>query len=307
MADGPLVAIIVNYRTPAQTIACVRALASGTVAPDEIVVVDNGSKDGSVDRLAELEGVTVLASRENRGFSGGCNLGIRHAVSRDAARIFLVNSDAVIAPDCLARLVAALDGDPTVGIVGPAVLTPGARPAVESTGIFYSPVTGRMINRSHGLAQGAIAGVVLPPPDAVSGCAMLVRRDVFDDVGLFDEAYFFYFEDVDLCLRARAAGYGVACVTAASVAHVGAGTIGVASPHRIYFAVRNHLRLARIAAPRATTSHAALRACAIVGFNLAHVLVTAPVPRARGLYALVRGVVDHVLGRYGEGSPARAA
>jgi GT2 family glycosyltransferase len=134
--------------------------------------------------------------------------------------------------------------------------------------------------------------------DAIVGCCALIRREVFESVGLFSGELFYGFEDLELCLRASAAGFRTVCQPAATVWHLGARTIGRTSPARLYFAARNHLRVAERAAPLALLP-SALRAAALIGFNLAHALITAPAPRWAGVRAVMSGVADHVRGRYG--------
>src|SRR5690606_29247051 len=134
--------------------------------------------------------------------------------------------------------------------------------------------------------------------DAVSGCAMLVRREVFDAVGLLDEPYFYGFEDLEFCLRARAAGFATAVVPGAVVSHRGQASMGAGSPQRLYFAVRNHLRLARRVGPQTWPVRTA-RAAAILGWTMAFAVVRSGVPVVSGLRAIARGVRDHRAGRYG--------
>jgi GT2 family glycosyltransferase len=132
----------------------------------------------------------------------------------------------------------------------------------------------------------------------VSGCVMLLTRDVIERVGHFREEYFFSFEDVDLCLRARAAGYRSLCVPAARAYHEGHTSIGRRSPKRLYFATRNHLKMAAdaSASPRLTRL---ARGGWIVGLNAAYALTSADAPLVPGLAAVVRGAWHHLRGRYG--------
>ena len=128
---------------------------------------------------------------------------------------------------------------------------------------------------------------------------MLVRAEAFAAAGLFAEDYFLYFEDLELCLRARRAGYRTVVVPGAVAAHEVAGSAGARSSRRLYFSCRNHLRLAGQAYPRPLLETVA-RACAIVALNVGHALLRAPAPRIQGLRAVVRGARDHALGRYGD-------
>jgi GT2 family glycosyltransferase len=127
---------------------------------------------------------------------------------------------------------------------------------------------------------------------------MLVRREVFDHIGLLDESYFFSFEDIDFCLRAGAAGFTTACVQDARAYHEGGRTIGRRSPKRVYFGTRNHLRLSsRIGDPASRPMRFAL----VTALNAAYVLVSPEAPLLAGSAALIRGVWHHVIGRYGPG------
>jgi len=300
-AVGPrLAAVVLNYRTPSDTVLAARALQGSSRTVDDLIVVDNGSGDGSEEALRRaLPDARVLQTGENLGFAGGCNAGIRAALDSGASYVALVNSDVVVPPDALARLEDALAARPSLGIVGPLILARAHPSRVASCGMVYSPATGRM---RHPDADRELAGLARPPIleiDGISGCVMLVRRDVFERIGLLTEDYFFSFEDLDFCLRARAAGFGSACVTGALAYHEGGGTIGPRSAARVYFATRNHLALAgRVGG----ATPAAVRTIAILGLNLAHVLTSPRVPRLGGLAAFARGARDHFAGRYGPDS-----
>ena len=203
---GDVAAVIVNYNVRDHLLACVRSLRDEGVR--EIVVVDNDSRDESGPALA-------AADPEARFLPAGSNLGFGTAANRGvavtgASRVLVLNPDAVVEPGCVKALVAALDGDDALAVVGPRVDNPdGAR----------YPSARRFPDL--GVAAGhAFLGLVRPrnrfttryrmldrDPDAagevdwVSGTCMLVRRSAFDAVGGFDEACFMYVEDVDLCWR----------------------------------------------------------------------------------------------------------
>lgn len=294
-----LCAIVPHHRTEDQTLACVRALAFARRPPDRILVVDNDDETASQRAFAadlSLHAELVPAGW-NRGFSGGCNVGLRAALARGSELILIVNSDVIAPPDAIGALLGALEARPDAGIVGPVVVT-AARPArIESAGIGFSRRSGRMRLAAAGQPLAALAPG-LADVDATSGAFMLLRRSVLERVGLFDEEYFFGFEDLDLCLRARAVGFAVVCSQMTHVFHVGAATIGARSPRRIYFATRNHLRLARRRAPL-TAPWQVLRSGCIAGYNLAHALVRSPIAAPGSVRAWARGVWDYVRGRYG--------
>jgi GT2 family glycosyltransferase len=289
--------VVLNYRTPEQTWLAVRSLQTSLTRPSAVIVVDNGSGDGSVDAFrSTLEGVEILETGANLGFSGGSNAGIRRALERGMDFVLLVNSDAVLAPDMLDRLLDAASADPGAGILAPVLLSREEPDHIASAGIVFSFRTGRMRHRGAGLPLSLLPPAAVMPVDAVSGCVMLIRREVFEQAGLLDDDYFFSFEDIDFCLRARAAGFGVACVQDALAYHEGGRTIGRRSSRRVYFATRNHLRLAR--AVCGPGGHR-LRAAGIVALNLAYVLVAPEAPLVGGLAAVARGAWHHVTGHYG--------
>ena len=296
-AGSKITAVVLNYRTAEQTWLAVRSLQTSRARPFEILIVDNASGDGSAGRLrGSLDRVQVVESPTNAGFPGGCNIGIRAALASGAEYILLLNSDAVLAPDAIGHMSAAMAAHPGLGIAAPVLLSREEPDHVSSAGISFSRRTARMRHRAAGRRVAALEPGGVQIVDAVSGCVMLIRRAVFERAGLLDEAYFFSFEDIDFCLRARDAGFHTACVQDAIAYHEGGRTIGRRSARRVYFATRNHLRLAAQAGrPRGRS----LRAGLVVGLNAAYVLVSPEAPLIRGASAVVRGAWHHVTGRYG--------
>jgi GT2 family glycosyltransferase/glycosyltransferase involved in cell wall biosynthesis len=295
-----LAAVVLNYRAPDDTLLAVRSLLASNRTIDRIIVIDNDTNGAAHQALAPLQPhLTYQATGANLGFSGGMNVGIRLALADGAERVLLLNSDVIVPPDCVAALEDALESAPGAGIVGPVILSRSQPDQIATAGMTYDAGTGRMRHRLHGhraaepfVANESVAGV--------SGCCMLVTQAVWEGVGLLDEEYFFGFEDLDLCLRARGAGFNTIVASAALAYHEGSRSIGADSPRRLYFAARNHLRLASRLAPR-TSIGSLSRSAAIVALNLAHAA------RARGsslpirLTAVLRGAGDYALGRFGAG------
>lgn len=301
-------AVVLNYRTPDDTLLAVRSLLASRRPFDDIIVVDNDRRDStSAVRAALGQGwpqITYLHTGGNLGFSGGMNVGIREAVARGADRVLLVNSDVYVPPDCLARLEQSFDAVPHAGIAGPVVLARSEPDRVASLGMSYAPVSGRMRHCEFG---ARVVDLELPAGravDGVSGCLMLVKREAFEAAGLFDEDYFFSFEDLDFCLKARRAGFATVLAGSAAVYHEGGRSMGANTPRRLYFAARNHLLLARRNDPSAGRLASLYRGCSIVLLNLAHAV------RSRGgslparLWAVARGTRDYAAGRFGADSVA---
>jgi len=302
-----LAAVVLNYRTPDDTYLAVSSLRASRRPVDELIVVDNGSCDTPIAALHRAwPPVTYLRTARNLGYSGGVNIGIREALRRGADRVLLVNSDVIVPPDCAERLERALDGTPGAGIAGPIVLGRSDPDLIGSLGMSYRPASGRMRHRAYGLHADALALPPAQPVDGVSGCLMLVTRDVFEAIGLLDEDYFFSFEDLDFCLRARRAGFSTVLAGLASVHHEGGRSIGAQSPRRLYFAARGHLMLARRAGPPAGAFASALRTASIVALNVAHAVRSSGAPLPVRLAAVARGTLDYFNGRVGADSDASA-
>ena len=245
----------------------------------------------------ECGGITYLRTDESR-FSKGMNVGIRHALSRGAEVVMLVNSDAIVPPDCIGALERCLDATMDGGIAGPVLRSRSDPGQLASAGMTYGPRTGRMRHLSFGVRS--TAREVRPDRlvDGVSGCAMLVRRTVFESIGLFDEDYFFSFEDLDFCLKARRAGFATLVAGAATAYHEG-------SHDRRRFAAaayspRNHLVMARRNGGSASPLMAAWRTMSIVALNLAHAVISTGDSLPVRLFAVWRGTRDYLMGSVGD-------
>jgi GT2 family glycosyltransferase len=295
-------AVVLNYRTAADTILAVRSLQASDTPIAPVVVVDNGSADDSLDcfrrHLAQVE---VIALDRNAGFSGGCNAGIRRALTAGVDDILLANSDAVVPPDAPGVLRRILDGNPRVGIVSAIVRRRSNPDIVESIGMSYDTTSGRMRLLDHGRRIEQVAPFDSRVVDAVSGCAMLVRREVFAAIGLLRDEYFFGFEDLDYCCRARIAGWLCACAGSTFVLHEGNRSIGRHSATRAYFATRNHLLVASRFPPAGSRVSRSLRLAAVLALNAAHAAASREIPIGSGLMATMRGARDFARGRLGDG------
>jgi GT2 family glycosyltransferase len=300
-----IAAVVLNYRTPDDTYLAVRSLLASRRPLDDIVVVNNDAPGGPQAAYVPPS-VRHIDTGRNLGFSGGINVGIRAALGAGADAVLLVNSDVVLPPDCLASLERAIDDTrdhAPRGIVAPLVASRSAPGVVATQGIDYNPRTGRMRHRGVATRRSAPDGHQRCgdcPVDAVSACAVLVRRDVFDAIGLFDEDYFFSFEDLDFCLRARHAGFETMLVGGATAYHEGGRTIGAQAPERLYFAARNHLLVASRRTPARSRVGHACRISSIVLLNLVHALIADGPSLPRRLAAVLRGTWDYALGRYGD-------
>ena len=225
MAETPVVSVlIVSYNTRELLLECLESLRAVTL-PLEIVVVDNASSDGSAEAVRERRpDVGVIANRENVGFSKANNLGIR---ATKAPYVLVMNSDCLSRPGALETLVEILDSRPDVGIVGPRTVSPDGTIQV-SFGPDLTPwnewhqrrlVKGVKRKDPASLRRADALASREHEPDWLSGSCFLARREVLDRVGGFDEAFFLYEEDADLCLRVRQSGSRVLFTPRAEVVH----------------------------------------------------------------------------------------
>jgi GT2 family glycosyltransferase len=230
-----ITSVVLNWNRRDDTLACVAALQALELrsAQQEIVVVDNGSTDDSVAALrAAHDEVEIVQLERNLGYAAGMNAGIRHALAEGADWTLLVNNDTLAMPDMLQLMLDAGTG-PSVGMVAPTV--------------YYMDQPDRVwpsAGRRRQLTLAAFDTTASPPTsepydvDWATGCCLLVRRALWEDVGLFDERYGFYYEDHDLCLRAAKAGWRMVHVPQAGVLHRVAASTGQGSPRQAYLLAR---------------------------------------------------------------------
>jgi GT2 family glycosyltransferase len=215
----PLHVVVLNWNLPGDTFECVASVQTPAHPGVQIVLIDNGSTDGSVERFRARFGdtLTILANQENLGFAGGVNTGIRWALANGAAAVLLLNNDTVVAADMIPHLAAAAAQSSGAGVVGPAIYyydLPQRIWRFADREVPWLPVARRLPDRAV-----AEAGATPFRVDYVTACGMLVRRQVFEAIGLFDERYFMYFEDADFCRRARQAGFEIWCAPRARMWH----------------------------------------------------------------------------------------
>ena len=215
----PLYVIVLNWNLPGDTIACVRSLQRGLSAGSAIIIVDNASSDDSLRQFGEVFGdqVMVVALESNRGFAGGMNAGIEAALQAGAGSVLLLNNDTIADADMIPRLREAAVTLPRAGILGPAIYYYDAPARLWQAGTRRSALLPVPVNLG-GAALRRARGRPLRV-DAVTGCAMLVRREVFSRIGPLDSRYAMYYEDADFCYRARGAGFEIWCVPQARMWH----------------------------------------------------------------------------------------
>lgn len=216
---------------------CLASLQQQTFTDFEVLVVDNGSRDGSAGMVREqFPGARLLEQPENRGFCRGNNLAMAEA---RGDLLVLLNNDAEVAPDFLEQFVAAADENPHAAMFAAKILMFDRRDILDSAGLLVYPDG---VCRSRGWLEPdderfASAADVLGP----NGCAAMYRREMLEDTGLFDERYFAYLEDLDLAMRGQLRGWTCRYVPDAVVYHKKSMTSGYHSAFKAYHVERNRL------------------------------------------------------------------
>ena len=245
-----LLVVIVNYRTPELTIDCLQSLAAEipSVPGTRVVVADNASDNGSIEKIRSSiaannwHWATLLALPTNGGFAYGNNQAIEPALkSSDPPDYFyLLNPDTLVLPGALKELVDFLEAHPQVGIAGGRAINRDGT-VRNSMFRFHTPLSELEGSIRLGLVSRLLRRHVVasPPPDQpaqadwVSGASMMIRREVFDRVGLLDHRYFMYYEETDFCLRARRRGWQCWYVPSSRIIHLVGQSSGVTGAQRV--------------------------------------------------------------------------
>lgn len=239
----PRVAILIlnwnGIRDTLETLESLRCLQYGN---REIVLVDNGSIDGSPEAIAAaFPAVHLVALPANLGVAGGRNLGIETILQRpEIDDILILDNDVTVEPSLLNKLVAAAHEDAALGIVGPVIYYHSDPQRVWSAGsrFIFREVISRLRLTNHRVAQDLPEGIEYV--DALPGCCMLIKRCVLETVGRFDPSYFMVCNDSEFCYRAAKAGFKRGVVMQARLWHkVSASTGGGYTPSRAYFRGRS--------------------------------------------------------------------
>jgi N-acetylglucosaminyl-diphospho-decaprenol L-rhamnosyltransferase len=244
-----LLTVLLNFRTAEMTLQALEVAVREMEGIDGVInVVDNASGDGSYEKIRAAvqarrwDRVQVIASDHNGGFGAGNNIAIRHGLPDGSPPdyVYLLNSDAFPEPGAVRTLLDHMVGNPEVGLAGSRIH--GEDGAHHQTAFRFPTVQSEFEGAA---CTGPISRllkkyiVALPPPehtqpvDWVAGASLMMRRDMLEQIGLFDERFFLYFEETDLCLRASRAGWGTVYVLESRVMHIGSVSTGMNTWKRV--------------------------------------------------------------------------
>lgn len=277
-------AVVLNFNAADDTLGCLESLETMRPAPGAIHVVDNASDDDSVERIrARFPAVKVSVNGANHGFGGGLNPLLERLLYDGPEWIWLLNNDSRVAPDALERLLEHAATRPGAGAVGARILDLDPPHAVQTWG-------GGRIAWWRGSSRHFTRETADQQLDYITGASMLLRTVALRETGLFDPRFFLYWEDADLCLRLRAAGWKLTVTADAVVYHRLSGTTVAASANKDQLINASAVRFFRKHAPLGGWPAIAIGTTA----RIARRLLRGDIKAARAVW---RGVV-HGLERY---------
>jgi GT2 family glycosyltransferase len=212
--------VLVNWNSFSLTADCIRSLHEMTAGSYDIIVVDNGSADGSGKQLkAAFNDIILIESDSNLGFTGGNNLGMQYALDHGYTYVFLLNNDTFVQKDLLEKLVGFMQATPDAGAVQPIIYYNHDRSVLWNGGSGYNNWLGLPYTSGVGKKPGPVH-LRTRKVDWVTGCAFFIRAEILKQTGMFAENLFIYCEDVDLSFRISKNGYGLYYHPASAVYHI---------------------------------------------------------------------------------------
>jgi len=231
--------IVLNYNGGEEVLTCLGSLAPFVKKYNfEILLVDNNSSDGSVRKIRKRFPTTeIICNKKNLGYAGGNNIGIKAALSNGSDLVVLLNQDVEVKKDFLEKILYKIKKDDKLGIAGSLITFYKGKTKYYDLGgaidWFWARAVHCNLKKRPGWEKKEV--------DYVAGCCMLVKKEVFERVGLLDEDYFFGWEDVDFCLKAKKAGFETVIFNSGEVFHKGSTSIGYLSSGWVYYCLRSRL------------------------------------------------------------------
>lgn len=249
--------ITVNWNGWQDTLECLDSLTKITYPNYETIVVDNGSTNDSVERLKtkkqELEKknetFTLIENKENLGFAGGNNVAIKRALENSADYVLLLNNDTLVSPDFLDKLVETGESNAQYGVLGPKIYYATEKDRIWFGGGYFSWLGGGR-HLEYEKIDSAHVEEETKETDYITGCSVLIKREVLEKIGLLNDDFFIYYEDTEYSLRARKNGWKVIYVPRAHIWHkISRSTKPETNANVFYYHIRNALLLSRLHAP----------------------------------------------------------
>ncbi len=297
----PLVAIIIlNWNNDRDVLTCLLSLKKVDYPNIEIWIVDNGSTDPSSPIFQEYyPEAHVLRLSKNLGYTGGNNVGIQQALDHHADWVFLLNNDTTLAPDALSSMISVGQNRSDIGVIGPTIYHTTAPDIIQTAGGLLD----QYLRTTHRGLNQVDRGQFLVPTgvDWVSGCALLARSVMIRQIGLLDDRFFMYNEELDWCIRAKLASWQIMHVPDAHVWHAGVNPTYLPNPYVTYYMVRNRFLLL-------SKHHASIISWLDTSFQVIRTLLSwsvRPKWKEKKIHrdAMWRGTIDFLRHRWGRMTP----
>ncbi len=287
--------IILNWKNWPDLKECLESVKNNDYPNYRVIIVDNDSKEKP--NISDPE-IKIIYNKENLGFSGGNNVGIKYALENNADYVLLLNDDTVVEQDFLTELIKATESAPEIGLAGSKIYYHEDRNKIWSAGgkinWFYNKGTLRGWGKND---QGQYDNPAIQETPHLTGCCLLVKRETIKKIGLLSEDYFLYYEDTDWCFRARKAGYKCIFVPKSKIWHKISRSAVAESSTYIYYHVRNGLIFSSKFAPIYIKPFVHLD----VLWRILKQIIKLLIPNKRAwVKPILLGIKDFYLKRYGK-------
>jgi len=226
--------IIVNWCNPEDTIECIQSVLSSSISHSQVLVIDNGSNDDSINQISiAFPDVEILSLQENLGYAGGYNFGIESALRQGANEVFILNNDTIVDPQAISLLITS-----SWDIRVPKIYFHEPADLIWSAGSQWRKFPPMVTMRGYRKPDNTHYSNPLELEFA-TGCALMIKREVFERAGLFDLEFKNYFEDYDFIYRVRKAGFRVGFVPEAKIWHKVSRSLGEGSPDKMWYLGKN--------------------------------------------------------------------
>ena len=290
--------ILLNWNNEEDTLECVKSLEEINYDNYKIIIVDNGSKIGSVLKIKkQYPEIKIIENKKNLGFAGGNNVGIKYAVENGADYVLLLNNDTTVEKDFLSELVKAGESDKKVGILGSKIFFYNEPNRIWFAGGKVS----WMKNKGTHIGLDEIDNKQydeIKEVDYLTGCSLLIKKEVIEKIGVLAEDYFLYYEDTDFSLRARNAGYKIIYIPKSKIYHKISRSTKPGSSSYIYYHTRNGLVLAK---RNGSLLNKIILYPYCVFLFLKQIIKIIFIPKKRNwAFAVLKGERDFLLGKMGK-------
>ena len=301
MTFAKIALVLLHWNNAPDTLECLESLGLLDYPDYEVIVVDNGSTDGSLEKIrAQYPQHTFVENGENLGFAEGNNRGLEVGLKKGADLLMLLNNDTVVAPNMLTEIANAAKEHPEAGVLGPKIFFYDDPATIWYAGGSVDEKTGHCYHIGCGALEGFKERT---KTDFICGCALAVRREVLEKVGMLSPEFFLIWEEIDWCYRIRKAGYSCLFVPTARVWHKISSSFaeGNRGPMVRYFYFRNRLLFQK----RHFPEKKGLPKGEFLDLLKINLNPKTPPDLRRQYRAAFFGILDHYLGRYGKGRLAK--